>query len=255
MLLTDGNPNNTEDLLVYESAILGVASTEAIDLNAKLGLATEEISEDVLDVLLDHTRAFDPQSTMRRTRGVSDVVVTPQLMRWHALHTLEVVYRDAFNNQLNDRYQAKCVEYRELSRNARDRTYHFGIGLVSIPLPQAQCPAFSFVAGFVPATMYYVQVSWISASGQVGAPSDQTTYETPADGLAVVTAVNPPAAATGFNVYMGLTPDTVTLQNSTAVAVGAGFTLSSSGLVTGMPPGSGQTADVYVVGGPVLRRG
>jgi hypothetical protein len=255
MLLTDGNPNDTDDLRVYESAILDVANTEAIDLNAKLGLATQEISEDVLDVLLDHTRAFDPQSTMRRTKGVSDVVVTPQLKRWHALHTLGVVYRDAFNNQLNDRYEAKCIEYGELSKNARDRTYHFGIGLALNPLPQAQCPLFSFVAGYVPATMYYAQVSWVSASGQVGAPSDPTTYQTPADGLAVVTAVNPPVAATGFNVYMGLTPDTITLQNSATVAVGASFTLPSSGLVVGVAPGSGQAADVYVVGGPTLRRG
>jgi hypothetical protein len=255
MLLTDGNPNDIDDLLVYETAILGVANTEGIDLNAKLGLATEEISEDVLDVLLDHTRAFDPQSTTRRIRGVSDVVVTQQLTRWHALHTLEVVYRDAFNNQLNDRYQAKCIEYRELSRNARDRTYHFGIGLVLIPLPQAQCPAFSFVAGLIPATTYFVQVSWVSAAGQVGAPSNPTTYDTPADSLAVVTAVNAPFAATGFNVYMGLTPDAITLQNSAAIAAGTSFTLPSSGLVTGVAPGSGQAADVYVVGGPMLRRG
>ncbi len=54
---------------------MAVANTEAIDLAAKLDLATEEISEDVLDVLLDHTRASDPQSTIRRTIGVSDVVV------------------------------------------------------------------------------------------------------------------------------------------------------------------------------------
>ena len=93
-----------------------MATIERIDLDAKLGLATEEISEDVLDILLDHTRTSDPQSNVRRTMGVSDVVVTPQMKRWHALHTLEMVYRDAFNNQLNDRYQAKCEEYQDLSR-------------------------------------------------------------------------------------------------------------------------------------------
>ena len=54
MLLTDGNPNDTEDLRVYESAILGLANVETIDLGVKLDLATEEISEDVLDFLLDH---------------------------------------------------------------------------------------------------------------------------------------------------------------------------------------------------------
>ena len=43
-LLTDGNPNDTEGLRVFESAILDVAQVEAIDLDAKLCLATEEIS-------------------------------------------------------------------------------------------------------------------------------------------------------------------------------------------------------------------
>jgi hypothetical protein len=41
MLLTDGNPNTAEDLRAYESAILGVANTESIDLGVKLELATE----------------------------------------------------------------------------------------------------------------------------------------------------------------------------------------------------------------------
>ena len=39
---------------MYESAILGLANVETIDLGVKLDLATEEIAEDVLDFLLDH---------------------------------------------------------------------------------------------------------------------------------------------------------------------------------------------------------
>src|ERR1700722_3292984 len=134
MLLTDGSPNTTEDLRVYESAILDVTHAEMIDLEAKLGLATDEIADDVLGFLLDHTGAnpqFFPRfqlgtpAAWRRTRGVSDVVVSRQLKRWHALHTIEIVYRDAFNSQLNDRYQAKFSEYHELSRSAREGNYHF----------------------------------------------------------------------------------------------------------------------------------
>src|SRR5271155_1929152 len=99
MLLSDGNPNASLDLQAYEMAILGLANVEGIDLDVKLTLATEEISEDVLDILLDHTRStIFPESNLRRSRGVTDVVVTAPMKRWHALHTLEVVYRDAFNN-------------------------------------------------------------------------------------------------------------------------------------------------------------
>jgi len=264
MLLTDGSPNNTEDLRVYESAILGLANLEAIDLGVKLDLATEEIAEEVLDFLLDHAgtnlQVFSPlqigtPAARRRLIGVSDVVVTGQLKRWHAVHTLEIVYRDAFNNQLNDRYQPKFLEYRELTRNAREHTYHFGVGLALVPIPQAQTPVFSAVAGLIPQTTYYARASWVGASGQEGEPSEITAYGAPAGSLPVAQLINPPAVATGFNVYLGLTPDALALQNSTPVPVGQSFTLPSTGLATGAAPGDGQAADTYISGGWMLRRG
>ena len=255
MLLTDGSPNEDRSLQVYESTILQVSNTEMIPLRDKLRLALEEITEDVLDVLLDHGSPADPHATTRRMIGVSDVVVTPQMRRWHALHTLEVFYRDAFNNQLNSRYQAKFEEYRELSKEARDKTYDFGIGIALTPIPRACPPTFSFVAGLIPDTIYYAQVSWLSAIGQEGDPSEETTYDSPAGSLPVVTPVNPPAVATAFNVYMGLSAETVTLQSATPVPVGGSFTLASTGLVTGRRPGMGQSPDVYVTGGSILMRG
>lgn len=254
-LLTDGNPNDGEALRVYETAILDVASVEAIDLDAKLGLATEEVSEDVLDILLDHTRSVDPVSNLRRIVGVSDVVVTAQMRRWHALHTLEIVYRDAFHNQLNDRYQAKFKEYQELSRSAREHTIRFGIGLALNPIPKADAPALSSVTGAAAAAIYYVQVGWTAATGQEGAASDLTELETLGGSLPRAQAVNPPKNATGFNVYLGLTPATVTRQNAVPIAVGQSFTLPASGLLPGVAPGTGQTADIYVIGGRMLRRG
>ena len=254
-LLTDGTPNDTEALRVYETAILDVASVERIDLDVKLGLAIEEVSDDILDILLDHTRTVDPQSTIRRAMGVSDVVVTQQLKRWHALHTLEIVYRDAFNNQLNDRYQAKFNEYRELSRNARAHTVRFGIGLVLNAIPKAPQPLFGVTAGPVQAATYYAKASWVSAIGQEGSPSDLTAFDAPAGSLPVVQCPNPPGVATGFNVYLGLSPTTLALQNSDPVSAGQSFTMPDTGLVDGRPPGSGQAPDSYIIGGPALRRG
>jgi hypothetical protein len=255
MLLTDGKPHDSVDLQMYESAILNVASIEGIDLDVKLSLATEEISETILDILLDHTRSVWPMANLRRTIGVSDVVVSPQMTRWHALHTLAVVYRDAFNNQLNDRYQQKLEEYRALSRNAKENTIKFGIGLSLNPVPQAGTPALSSVSGTNPATVYYVQVSWLSALGQEGAPSAVTTFETSAVSALSVSAENPPTAAAGFNVYLGLSGASMTLQTATPIPIGQSFTLPSTELAAGQAPGTGQTADVYVVGGQTLRRG
>jgi hypothetical protein len=255
MLLTDGNPNATEDLRAYESAVLSVAHTETIDLGVKLGLATEEIAQDVVNFLLNRAAEKDPHAATRRFAGVWDVVVTRQMKRWHALHTLAILYRDAFNNQLNDRYQAKFAEYRELAVHARERTYLFGVGLVREPLAAAAAPVVNFASGPFEARTYFGQVAWASAAGVEGAPSEITSFDAPAASVPVVAAVNAPANASGFHVYLGPTPDTVTRQTATPVAAGGSFTLPSSGLVEGPAPGEGQAPDVYLTGGPVLRRG
>jgi hypothetical protein len=250
-VLTDGSPNKALDLQVYETSILDVAATEKIDLDAKLGLALEEISEDVLNVLLDHTR--DPQSNSRRNRGVSDVVVTSPMKRWHALHTLSAVYRDAFSNQLNDRYAAKLKEYRELSRQARVKTLEYGIGLVMSPVPKAGPAVLTTVGGPGTAGTYYVAVSWVSAQQQEGSASDVSAIAT-ADGFVVeVSAAGPPAAATGFKVYAGASADVLMLQTPVPVTIGQSFTLP--GVAAGAEPGDGQIPEVYVTGGSMLRRG
>jgi hypothetical protein len=254
MLLTDASPNTIEDLRVYESAIPDVAHTEMIDLAAKLDLATEEISQAVLDFLLDRAGA-DPQAAARRGIGVGDVTVTRQLKRWHAVHTLEIFYRDAFNTQLNDRYRAKFQEYQKLTRNARERTFHFGVGLSLTPLPRAPRPVFSAVAGTIPQTLYYARASWAGTDGQEGAPCEMTSYEAPAGSLPVAQMTDPPATATGFNVFLGLTADAVTLQNTTPVPIGQAFTLGGTGLVGGRAPSEGQAGDIFISGAWMLRRG
>ena len=256
MLLTDGNPNTDEDLRVYESGVLEVSHEEMINLLAKLRLATEEISQIVLNILLDQTTTAAGGDATRRALGVSDVVVTRQLKRWHALYTLAIFYRDAYNDQLNDRYLAKWNEYLLLARGAKDITTQYGIGLVNTPVPQPGTPVLSPVPGLLPATIYYVQITWVSATGAEGNPSRATAYEAPIASLLAVTNGTPvPAVATGFNVYIGLTDCTPTLQNSAPIAIGQTFTEASTGLVAGMPVGMGQSPDTYITGGSILRRG
>ena len=264
-LLTDGNANDTEALRAYETTILDVAQTESIDLNAKLSLATEEISQEVINVLLDHTSVnYTPltvaatlgaTANARRTMGVADVVVTPQIKRWHALHTLELVYRDAYNNQLNDRYRVKWNEYQQLSGDARVRAIKYGIGLTSRPIPQGAQPVFGVVSGTTLSTTYYASISWASGPGQEGAPSNLTTYQTVDGSALTVTNDLPPAVATGWNLYLGLTGAALALQNGTPLAIGQTFQLPPSGVVAGRAPGTGQAPDVYVTGGWTLNRG
>jgi hypothetical protein len=256
MLLTDDNPNTIQDLLVYESGILDVSNEETINLDAKLGLATEEISELVLNILLDHTTIASGGDLARRARGVSDVVVTRQLKRWHALYALSLFYRDAYNDQLNDRYLGKWNEYLKLTRSARDIALQYGIGLVTTPIPAAPTPVLGVAPGLLPATIYYVQVTWVSSTGQEGNPSKSTAYEAPVASLLTVTnGLNPPDVATAFNVYLGLTDSPLTLQHSAPIALGEMFTGAAEGLVTGAPAGTGQSPDMYITGSPLLRRG
>ena len=134
-LLTDGNPNDTEALRVFETAILDVAKWRRSTWTRSSVWPPWRFLRKCWTCLLGHTRTQYSLTTSvdgdRRKIGVSDVVVSPQMKRWHALHTLAVVYRDAYNNQLNDRYQNKWEEYRELARGAKERTLEFGIGLVA----------------------------------------------------------------------------------------------------------------------------
>ena len=254
-LLRDGNPNNTEDLRVFETEILRVAHVEAIDLDAKLRLATDEVSYEVIDILLDRAAANDPRGAARRAIGVSDVVVTPQLRRWHALHTLKVVYRDSYNNQLNDRYRTKWKEYRELSLEAREQTARFGIGITANPIPRSRIPVFSYVPGLRPSVVYYVQTSWLDSLGEEGSPSVLTTYQTPEGSEMAIGVENPPPNVTGWNVYVGLSESSLTKQNSSTLTLPETFVVAPGGLMIGQTPSDGQLPDTYVVGGRTLRRG
>ena len=116
-------------------------------------------------------------------------------------------------------------------------------------------PALGAVNGAGQGGTFYVQVTWVGSNGAEGAPSDAMALTVPVDNDLVVQAVNPPAAATGFNVYIGTTANTTTLQNSSPVPVGGTFTMPDSGLIVGVPVGTGQAADTYITGGPMLRRG
>jgi hypothetical protein len=255
MLLTDGNPNSNEDLRAFESAILNVAKTESIDLDVKRGLAAEEVSQEVLDFLLNGSTGVDPRAETRRTDGVIDVVVTRQLKRWHALHTLEVFYRDAFHNQLNDRYREKFFEYRHLSRRAREQTFQFGVGLVLAPLAAPGLPEVAFIAGLRTDPIYFVRTTWANAAGQESTPSEATAISPPPGSALTVKALSPPTGAVGFHVYVGLTQESIARQTAAPVPPGQTYVLPDAGVMAGPPPGDGQAPDLFLTGGSLLRRG
>src|ERR1043165_878113 len=110
-LFTDGPPSTIEDLAARDSQLLGVASTEGIDVSAKLAVAHEAVGIELQELL--------QESGFRS--GLGSVVVTAPLRLWHTFRALEEVYGDAYYNQMNDRYARKRDQFRDSARWALER--------------------------------------------------------------------------------------------------------------------------------------
>lgn len=261
-LLTDGNINNSQDLRNYENGILDVTSLENIDLSGKMTLARDEISTCIYSFLLNQVKRdlgslpyLLAGDSNRRHLGVTDVIVTPQLQRWHALKTLSLIYADAFNNQLNDRYGGKWKQYEILAKSAEQSFYQTGVGLAVDPVGRAAAPALGSVAGTGVQRTYYVQTTWTNRSAQEGSPSEVVSFTTPAGTQLTVASLNAPPNARGFNVYAGASPEAVSLQNDVPIQLETHWVLPASGLREGSKPGNGQGPDRFIVNDRVLLRG
>ena len=253
-LFTDGPINKMIDLQNYENAILDVASTETIDLAGKIDLAQREMSTELTLFLLRRLPQRDVHTSVRRSIGVSDVVVTDQLRQWHAYKTLALVYRDAYNNQLNDRYKGKWTQYEELAKRGLQNYLQIGVGLVANPIPKGPLPALRTVPGTASADTFYVSTTWVNQQGQEGSPSEIAQISTLDGQQLVVGSQDPPAGATAWNVYVGKSPDTVTLQNGNPIAPGTEWT-ASGGLTQGIRPGDGQQPTWFLADERLIERG
>ena len=130
-LLTDGPMSDIEDLRTYDTQIRDVATVEGIDVTRKLAVAHQEIEIEV-GAMLGRSAA--------QGATIANVVVTPALKLWHQFRTLELIYRDAHNSQLNDRYTGKRQEFGEMARWAREKLIQTGLDLTAEPVPQAEMP-------------------------------------------------------------------------------------------------------------------
>ncbi len=253
-LFTDGTLSTTESLRIYETGILDLANAEGIDLDAKLGLATDEIGDEILGLLVNQS-LHDPKRCYRRTVGLSDIVVTPALCRWHAVHTLAITYRDAYSSQLNDRYKAKWDEYTKIEKAARANAYAIGFGLASNPVPKAGVPLINTVPASLAAATYCVQVSLVNGLGQEGVPSDLLNFNAEAGSGIQVQMSGHSGIAAGWNVYAGFAGDPLLLQNNLPLTLDGVWVLGDAGLVAGRVPSNGQTADMYFMNNRNVLRG
>jgi hypothetical protein len=243
-LFTDGPVSSIEEMTARDSQLLTVANVEGIDVAQKLTLAQDEIALE-LNTLLTRLTYVNQLFWTTPQPNIGSVVVTPPLKLWHTLRTLELVYCDAYNSQLNDRYAGKRDQFHEMAKWAYEELVEAGIGIASFPLPEAATPQVAPAAGtppniVLPDGTYYVTMAWTNVQGEEGACAIPATLDTSTSTL-VVQPGTPPQGATGWNVYVGIAPDAMSLQNGGPIAAGQTWLQPGVLVAGGRAPGSGQS--------------
>lgn len=252
-LFTDGPVSSIEDLTAQDSQLLDVASTEGLDVTRKLALAQEDVGVE-LTVLLSRLSFADQAIWLPSQPNLGTVVVTPALKRWHTFVTLELVYRDAYNNQLNDRYAGKRDQYHQMAQWASEKLIQTGVGLVLQPVPRASTPQVTGVPGALADGTYFVSTAWVNASGEEGA-SAVTAAVTIAASTLQVQPGPAPENAVNWNVYIGTEEGTMVRQNGSPIGTGEMWRQDGVLATAGCTPGTGQ-APTYLKPLPrVIQRG
>jgi len=253
-LFTDGPPSSVEDLSAQDSQLLNIANVEGIDVSQKLMLAHEEIGIQ-LYAMLSRSGGLGQDYVLRPRIGLDKVVITAPLKLWHTYRALEMVYADAYNSQLNDRYSGRRDQFRDLARWACEKLVQIGLGMTTSPVGQAAAPAVTATPGGpLPDGTYYVTTAWVNGQGEEGAAAHPVDVNTAGNTVRVVTGAAPQGAS-GWNVYLGSDPAALTRQNSQPVAVGEAWLQYVPPAFDGPKPGTGQQPG-YVHPIPrVLQRG
>jgi hypothetical protein len=248
-LFTDSDVVTLDDLLQFEGSLMQVSSTHGIDVQAKIRLATDEIGDKLMLNLLRAGQS-DPQWLNRVKIGLSTVVVTPSLFRWMCFDSLARVYAEAYNVQLNTRFQGKWNEYQQQSHAASELFLTGGIGIVLNPLPKPVIPKIYTGTGFFQAPSLFAQTSWVDGLGNESAVSPVNgVILNGSAGIQVSmseTGAQAPTTAVGWNIYANTVQQGLTLQNSSPVAVGSLWQMPNSGLILGAVPRSGQVPDIMI---------
>ncbi len=252
-LFVDGPICSIDDLTDEDSGLLDVAQTAGINVTTKIRLGQGEIAGD-LQLWLNKPRR-QPEALWAPLPRMEQIVATPALKRWGAMHALALVYRDAFFSQLADRYQAKWQAYTKAARDARETVIAGGLGLVSDPLLRAQPPILATVPAPQSGGTFYASVAWVNQAGQEGCASEAASINVPDGRVMTVQGSRSPANATAMRVYAGASLSAMALQNSVDLPVDATYTYIQGQVTHARLPGSGQTADFTRQLARVLLRG
>jgi hypothetical protein len=252
-LFTDGSVSGLDDLIAQDAQLFDVATVEGIDVTRKLALAQDELGLQLVTILgrlsfMDQPIWLAPQASLSR------VVVTASLKLWHTYRALEMVYSDAYNSQLNDRYGAKRDQFHKMAQWASDKLVEIGIGIVTKPVPQAAVPQLTAIPGSLPDGTYYVTMAWVNDAGEEGASAVPAVITLAASALQIQPEA-PPQNTTAWNLYAGDAGATMVLQNSSPIAAGQIWQQTAAFAQAGRKPGSGQQPTYLKPTPRVIQRG
>jgi hypothetical protein len=257
-LFTDPGVVTLDDLLQFENTLVQVSTTHGIDVDTKITLALNAIS-DKLMVWLLNAGGSDPQFLYRRSLGLSTVVVTAPLYRWICFHSLSRFFEEAYNVQLNTRFQGKWTEYKREASDAADMVFMSGLGIVYNPLPKPAMPVVQIGPGSTLSESLFVQTTWVDSTGNESAPSpvngQLVANFSSVSVMASPEGLQPPATASGWNVYASTTDGDLQLQNTTPLAINGAWRLPAAGLIAGATPSSGQQPNFYIALTRRIQRG
>jgi hypothetical protein len=234
-LLEDEGWVRIEDLAEEDSGILELSQREGVDLAAKIRLAVSDVRAEADSFLRAH-------SVYSSANGVVDW----QVRRWAIHQSLSSAYRDAYFQQLNDRYGSKWKLYVQQAKDAREQCLTQGIGVVLQPLPRPRAPEATLLTGLHGPRSYWFAITWTGANGQTSTLGEPRLVQT--TGLHQVRVESgqssPPGAK--WHIYAGSGPGEMTRQTSEALPAEGAWLVPEEGLVEGDEAPQGQRADQTV---------
>ena len=252
-LFPDGPIAGIDDLAAQDSQVLDIASEENINLTQKIAAAQEQIGLEILS-WFERTQFVTGLVWSTQECPLSKVVVTRAVKLWTTFLSLELVYAEAFGNQLNGRYAAKRDQFHESAGWAAEKVVQAGIGIATNPVPRAAIPVITATQGSLADGTYYITMAWLNSREEEGA-SAPATIVTTADSTFLVQPGAPPSTAVGWNVYVGTAPATMFLQNSSPIVNGQAWLQPANLITSGKGPGTGQQPTMFRPVPRVLQRG
>jgi hypothetical protein len=243
-LICDEGWLTLEQLTAEDSGILELARREGIDLQAKMATAVEDARREV-EGFLRRNSAY----------GLQNAVADWQVCRWVVFRALGGAYRDAYFQQMNDRYAAKWRAFLEQCAAAREVLWLDGVGVVREPIRRAGKARVRITGGPHAARSYWFAASLVSRSGQEGAAGAAQLVTAP-NGHGLQMSLEEPASGMGgWLLYAGDGPTELRLQTGLPMGVEAVWELPETGLVEGRAPGTGQAVEERIRVRRLLRRG